>query len=151
MAKSKTGALIVFEGLTKLGDYIETGKPVDARVTSNLLQNIFYGHAPLHDGALVIRDMRILAASCVLPSTKSRMDFGSMGTRHRAAVGVTEVYGMDEPRTLCREGFAFLREHSMTPPELIDELSAGEKRIFSRLYAGSFAKKLYRLYEYEKT
>jgi len=67
------------------------------------------------------------------------------------AVGVTEVYGMDEPRTLCREGFEFLREHSMTPPELIDELSAGEKRIFSRLYAGSFAKKLYRLYEYEKT
>jgi len=91
MAKSKTGALIVFEGLTKLGEYIETGKPVDARVTSNLLQNIFYGHAPLHDGALVIRNMRILAASCVLPSTKSRMDFGSMGTRHRAAVGVTEV------------------------------------------------------------
>ena len=91
MAESKTGALIVFEGLTKLGDYISTGRIVDARVTSKLLQNIFYGNAPLHDGALIIRDMRIWAASCVLPSTRSKMDFGTMGTRHRAAVGVTEV------------------------------------------------------------
>ena len=91
MAESKTGALIVFEGLTKLGDYISTGRIVDARVTSKLLQNIFYDKAPLHDGALIIRDLRIWAASCVLPSTRSKMDFGTMGTRHRAAVGVTEV------------------------------------------------------------
>ena len=91
MAKSRTGALIVFEGLTKLGEYIDTGRPVDARVTANLLKTIFYNGTPLHDGALIIRNMRIFAASCVLPSTKSRMDFGSMGTRHRAAVGLTEV------------------------------------------------------------
>ncbi len=91
MSESKTGALIVFEGLTKLGDYIGSGKIVDARVTSHLLQNIFYDKAPLHDGALVIRDMKIYAASCVLPSTKGTLDFGRMGTRHRAAVGVTEV------------------------------------------------------------
>ena len=64
---------------------------MDARVTSHLLQNIFYDKAPLHDGAVIIRDMRIYAASCVLPSTASDMDFGSMGTRHRAAVGVSEV------------------------------------------------------------
>ena len=76
---------------TKLGDYIQTGKIIDARVTSHLLQNIFYDKAPLHDGALVIRDMRIWAASCVLPSSNGELDFGSMGTRHRAAVGVTEV------------------------------------------------------------
>lgn len=91
MSNSCTGALIVFEGLTKLGNYTESGKLVDARVTSSLLQNIFYDKAPLHDGAVIIRDMRIYAASCVLPSTASDMDFGSMGTRHRAAVGVTEV------------------------------------------------------------
>lgn len=91
MSNSCTGALIVFEGLTKLGNYTENGKIVDARVTSHLLQNIFYDKAPLHDGAVVIRDMRIYAASCVLPSTVSDMDFGNMGTRHRAAVGVTEV------------------------------------------------------------
>ena len=91
MAESYTGALIVFEGLTKLGDHISSGRIVDARVTSRLLQSIFYDGTPLHDGALIIRDMRIWAASCVLPSTKSKMDFGTMGTRHRAAVGVTEV------------------------------------------------------------
>lgn len=91
MAAEQTGALIVFEGLTKLGDYIETGRLVDARVTSRLLQNIFFENAPLHDGALIIRNMRIWAASCVLPSTKGKMDFGTMGMRHRAAVGVTEV------------------------------------------------------------
>lgn len=92
MASTKTGALIVFEGLTKLGDYTRTGQPIDAKISSKLLQNIFYGHAPLHDGALVIRDLRICAASCVLPSsTRNGIDFGLMGTRHRAAVGITEV------------------------------------------------------------
>ncbi len=91
MSKKRVGVLIVMEGLTKLGDYIQTGKIIDARVTSHLLQNIFYDKAPLHDGALVIRDMRIWAASCVLPSSNGELDFGSMGTRHRAAVGVTEV------------------------------------------------------------
>lgn len=91
MAESKTGALIIFEGITKLGDYMHSGKLVDARVTSHLLQNIFYDTAPLHDGAVIIRNLRIYAASCVLPSTTGKLDFGSMGTRHRAAVGVTEV------------------------------------------------------------
>ena len=91
MSDSCTGALIVLEGLTRLGDYAESGKPVDARVTSHLLQNIFFDKAPLHDGALIIRNMRIWRASCVLPSSYSSMDFGNMGTRHRAAVGITEV------------------------------------------------------------
>ncbi len=91
MSESCTGALIVFEGMTKLGEYVESGKYVDARITSHLLSNIFFDKAPLHDGAVIIRDFRIYAASVVLPSTKSTMDFGSMGTRHRAAVGVSEV------------------------------------------------------------
>ncbi len=92
MSKEHTGALIVFEGLTKLGDYIRTGHIVDAQVSSKLMRNIFFNHSPLHDGAMVIRDMRILAASCVLPSsTRQISDFGNLGTRHRAAVGVTEV------------------------------------------------------------
>jgi diadenylate cyclase len=91
MADSKTGALIIFEGITKLGDYMHSGKQVDARVTSHLLQNIFFDKAPLHDGAVIIRKMRIHSASCVLPSTTGALDFNGMGTRHRAAVGVTEV------------------------------------------------------------
>ncbi len=91
MAKNKTGALIVFEGLTKLGDYTKTGKPMDAAISSALLQNIFFKNAPLHDGALVIRNLRIHAASCVLPSTQGNMGHSNMGTRHRAAIGVTEL------------------------------------------------------------
>lgn len=91
MAESKTGALIVFEGMTKLGSCIETGKTVDAKITSLLLQNIFYDKAPLHDGAVIIRDFKIHSASCVLPSTNGTINFNNMGTRHRAAVGVTEV------------------------------------------------------------
>lgn len=91
LSETKTGALIIFEGMTKLGDSMKDGKLVDARVTAPLLCNIFYDKAPLHDGALIIRNMRIYMASCVLPSTKGTLNFGSMGTRHRAAVGVTEV------------------------------------------------------------
>lgn len=92
MAESRTGALIVFEGLTQLGDYTHAGCVLDARVSSKMLQNIFYNGSPLHDGALIIRKMRIYAANCVLPSsTRKNFNFGLMGTRHRAAVGVTEV------------------------------------------------------------
>ena len=91
MSNRYTGALIVFEGLTPLGDFAESGKTVDAMVTSHLLQNIFHDKAPLHDGAVIIRDMRIWRASCVLPTTHSAVNFENMGTRHRAAVGLTEV------------------------------------------------------------
>lgn len=91
MSRTKTGALILFEGKTKLGDYTATGKPVDAKVTSHMLRAIFFDKAPLHDGAVIIRNLRIYMASCVLPSSEGQLDFGSMGTRHRAAVGVTEV------------------------------------------------------------
>ncbi len=91
MSDANIGALIVFEGLTRLGDVAESGKIVDAKVASHTIRTIFHDKTPLHDGALIIRDMRIWKASCVLPSTKSHMDFGNMGTRHRAAVGITEV------------------------------------------------------------
>jgi len=92
MAEHRTGALIVFEGLTQLGDYTHAGCILDARVSSKMIQNIFYNGSPLHDGALIIRNMRLHAANCVLPSsTRKNFNFGLMGTRHRAAVGVTEV------------------------------------------------------------
>ena len=84
--------MIVIERTTKLGEYIKSGIIVDADISTHIIKNIFFNKAPLHDGALVIRDMRIHAASCVLPSARGNMDFGTtMGTRHRAAVGVTEV------------------------------------------------------------
>ncbi len=89
MAKTKTGALIVLENTTKLGEYIQTGKTVDAHLSAPLLKNIFFNKAPLHDGAVIVRDLKILAAACVLPL--AHVDSDSFGTRHRAAIGVSEV------------------------------------------------------------
>ena len=90
MQKTKTGALIVFERKTQLGEIINTGTVVDAQVSESLVNNIFYPKSPLHDGAVVVRDGRIYAASCILPLTQST-DFSSqLGTRHRAAIGMTE-------------------------------------------------------------
>ncbi len=90
MSKSSTGALIVIEGNTKLGNYIETGTILDASISSLLLRNIFVNRAPLHDGAVIIKDMRIYAAGCKLPLTHNELD-ASLGTRHRAAIGVSET------------------------------------------------------------
>ena len=89
MSKTKTGALIVLENATKLGEYIQTGKMVEANLSAPLIKNIFFNKAPLHDGAVIVRDMKIHAAACVLPL--ANVDSDSFGTRHRAAIGVTEV------------------------------------------------------------
>ncbi len=89
MSKTKTGALIVLENTTRLGEYIQNGKIVDAHMSAPLLKNIFFNKAPLHDGAVIVRDLKILAAACVLPLAD--VDSDSFGTRHRAAIGVSEV------------------------------------------------------------
>ena len=91
MSKTLTGALIVVERETKLGEIIDTGIDVNASVTSELLINIFWKNTPLHDGAIVIRDNRVKAATCYLPLTENTDIDKELGTRHRAAVGVTEV------------------------------------------------------------
>lgn len=90
MKKQKCGALIVIEKLTPLGDYVNTGIPIDGLVTSQLLVNIFEDKTPLHDGAVIIKNGRILAASCILPLTSQRIA-SELGTRHRAGVGLSEV------------------------------------------------------------
>ena len=87
---SRTGALIVIERAVSLGDIAENGVKLDAEITPEILGNIFYKGSPLHDGAALIRDNKLLAAGCVLPLT-ARMDLGTeLGTRHRAAIGITE-------------------------------------------------------------
>lgn len=88
--KTKTGALIVFEMQTKLGDIIDTGTIVNAEPTVPMIGNIFFNKAPLHDGAMVIRDGVIYAAGCILPLTKSDNVSIELGTRHRAAIGMSE-------------------------------------------------------------
>ena len=90
MSESKTGSLIVFEHDTLLGDIIKSGTPVDAIVSRELIGNIFYHGAPLHDGAAVIRDGRVVAAGCVLPLTQKENLDTQLGTRHRAAIGMSE-------------------------------------------------------------
>ena len=89
MSEKKIGALIVIEGKTLLGEVINTGTTVDSSVSSAVIENIFFPKAPLHDGAMVIRDNRILSAGCILPLTQKNIS-KELGTRHRAAVGITE-------------------------------------------------------------
>ena len=91
MAKTKTGALIVLERDIRLEEYERTGIPLDARVSSQLLVNIFEHNTPLHDGAIIIRDDRIVAATCYLPLSDNMGLSKDLGTRHRAGVGISEV------------------------------------------------------------
>ncbi len=90
MSRVRTGALIVIEQTTPLHEYARTGIDMDALVTSQLLINIFEKNTPLHDGAVIIRKNRVVAATCYLPLSENRMD-KNLGTRHRAAVGISEV------------------------------------------------------------
>ena len=90
MSKNKVGALMVFERSTGLEDRIETGVAVDGIVSSGLIQNIFVKDTPLHDGAVIIRGKRIIAACCLLPLTENRNLSQELGTRHRAAIGLSE-------------------------------------------------------------
>jgi diadenylate cyclase len=89
-SKNKTGALIVFERNVRLGDVIRTGTTIDAVTTSLLLGNIFYNKAPLHDGAVIIRKGRVHAAGCYLPLSSNNNIVKELGTRHRAAIGMSE-------------------------------------------------------------
>ena len=86
----KMGALIVFERKTKLGDIIETGTQINCEPSGQIVGNIFFNKAPLHDGAMIIRDGMIHAPGCILPLTKNTSVSAELGTRHRAALGVSE-------------------------------------------------------------
>jgi len=90
LAERRHGALIVLERETGLQSYADTGVRLDAEVTAELLQTIFYTGTMLHDGAVIIREDRVLAAACILPLTSSFLSDRRMGLRHRAAIGITE-------------------------------------------------------------
>ncbi|MBU5470959.1 diadenylate cyclase CdaA [Falcatimonas sp. MSJ-15] len=91
LGKTKTGALIVIEQNTPLAEFERTGIPIDAIVTSQLLINIFEHNTPLHDGAVIVRNNRVVSATCYLPLTESMELSKELGTRHRAGVGISEV------------------------------------------------------------
>ena len=90
MSLDKTGALIVIERATKLGDIIKSGTIINANPTAFLIRNIFFNKAPLHDGAMIIRDDRLYAAGCFLPLSTNNDIIKDLGTRHRAAIGMSE-------------------------------------------------------------
>lgn len=91
MGKRRIGALLSIERETGMGDYIETGIPLYARVSSELLINIFIPNTPLHDGAVIVKENEIKAAACYLPLSESPFISKELGTRHRAALGISEV------------------------------------------------------------
>ena len=90
LARRGTGAIIAVEGEGSLNDYLESGKEMQATVSADLLATIFTPYSPLHDGAVVIRGDQIIAAGCVLPLTQFPVEDKSLGTRHRAALGLSE-------------------------------------------------------------
>lgn len=91
MSKTHTGALMVFEREVGLNDYIDTGIAIDGLVSRELLGNIFIPNTPLHDGAVIIRENPVMAAGCLLPLTSDRSLSTELGTRHRAAIGLSEL------------------------------------------------------------
>ncbi len=90
MAQSRTGVLLVFEREIRLDDVLRSGTKLDANVTSELLKNIFFIHAPMHDGAAIVREGRLLGAGCMLPLSKNVNLSRDLGMRHRAGIGMSE-------------------------------------------------------------
>lgn len=91
MSQEKVGALLVFERDNSLEEYFKTGTVIDAKTSEQLLRNVFFPKASLHDGAVIVRNGRVAAAGCVLPLSDSQYLHADLGTRHRAAVGMSEV------------------------------------------------------------
>lgn len=127
MSETKTGALIVFERRTLLGSIIETGTSVDALATEELIGTIFFPKTPLHDGAAIIRADRVTAAGCILPLTKNNALSKELGTRHRAAIGMSEesdavVVIVSEETGLISVAKNGRLERGLTPAQLRDML-----------------------------
>ena len=90
MSKSKTGALIIFERSIGLNEYAITGTKIDSAISAELMKNVFFPNTPLHDGAMIVRNGRILAAGCMLPMSASTNLSRELGMRHRAGIGISE-------------------------------------------------------------
>jgi diadenylate cyclase len=130
MSREKIGALIVFTRDNPLDEFIKTGTVIDAQVTEQLLRNIFFPKAALHDGAMIIRDGRVGAAGCVLPLSHSKRLSPDLGTRHRAGVGLSEasdavvVIVSEETGTISVAVDGMLKRH--LPPQMLERLLRNE-------------------------
>lgn len=130
MSKNRTGALIVFERSDSTIDWQKSGTVLDAQVSSELLRNIFFTKAALHDGAVIIRNERIAAAGCVLPLTQNRNISSDLGTRHRAGIGMSEatdavvVIVSEETGTISVAISGMLKRH--LAPQTLEKLLLNE-------------------------
>ena len=130
MSKQKVGALIVFSREQHLDEYFKTGTVIDGQVTEQLLRNIFFKNSPLHDGAMIIRDGRVAAAGCVLPLSTNPNIPRDLGTRHHAAVGMSEVSDAvvvtvsEETGTISVATGGMLKRH--LAPQTLDKLLHNE-------------------------
>jgi len=130
MSKQKVGALIVFSRDQHLDEYFKTGTVIDGQVTEQLLRNIFFKNSPLHDGAMIIRDGRVAAAGCVLPLSTNPNIPRDLGTRHHAAVGMSEVSDAlvitvsEETGTISVATGGMLKRH--LAPQTLDKLLHNE-------------------------
>ena len=130
MSKEKVGALIVFARDNPLDEYIKTGTQIDGRVTEQLLRNIFFPKAALHDGAMIVTGGRVTAAGCVLPLSQSKRLSPDLGTRHRAGVGISEasdavvVIVSEETGTISVAVEGILKRH--LAPQMLERLLRNE-------------------------
>ena len=158
MSASRTGALIIFERKVKLNDIMSTGTIINSDTTAELLKNLFYNKAPLHDGAVIIRDGRIAAAGCVLPLTKSTNLSKDLGMRHRAGIGLSEqsdavvVIVSEETGSVSVAIEGMLKRHltaSVFEKLLRSELISDEDESSKRGFA-NYIKKFFKVKKYEE-
>ena len=158
MSASRTGALIIFERNVKLNEIMSTGTIINADTNAELIKNIFFNKAPLHDGALIIRDGRIASAGCVLPLTKSTNLSKELGMRHRAGIGLSEqsdavvVIVSEETGSISVAIDGMLKRHltsstleRLLRSELIiednDRDQRGFKQVLNKLFKGKYNEK----------
>lgn len=133
MSRERIGALIVFSREARLEDYVKTGTTIDGQVSEQLIRNIFFPKAALHDGAMIIRDGRVAAAGCVLPLSESNRLSADLGTRHRAGVGMSEasdavvVIVSEETGTISVAVGGMLKRH--LAPQTLERLLQSELRV----------------------
>ena len=130
MSKERVGVLLVFERRTSLEEYFKTGTLIDAKVTDQLLRNLFFKNSPLHDGAVIIRHGRVAAAGCVLPLSENTHLSSDLGTRHRAGIGMSEasdavvVIVSEETGTISVAIGGMLKRH--LAPQTLEKLLTNE-------------------------
>lgn len=141
LSRSSTGAILAVERDVPLGDYLETGTALSAKVSGDLLATIFTPYSPLHDGAVIVRGDTIVGAGCILPLSQARVEDRSLGTRHRAALGLSEesdalvIVVSEETGTISLAARGRLTR-DLAPAELRDVLRGRAPRATSEFAAG---------------